>query len=60
MPTNLGNLIFEVGKYKLNIIVGASNIDKPIKRSIYIDFSGKWNDDEKQMIGKEINLKMRG
>jgi hypothetical protein len=55
-PSNYGNLIFDPGLYKLDIVVGASNIRKPIKRSIKIDFSGNWSDDENEMIGKEIKL----
>ena len=59
MPNNYGNLISGGGVYRIDIIVGASNIIKPIKRSILIDYSGKWNKDESEMVNQEIRLSMQ-
>lgn len=57
-PNNFGNLIYDPGLYKLDIVVGASNIRKPISRSLIIKFNGNWNDDESEMIGKDLSIRL--
>jgi len=55
-PSSLSHIITK-GKYRLKIVVAATNA-KPKEETFKISFSGKWFDDEDQMLkhGVEIEL----
>lgn len=52
---NTGSHILEPGKYRLELWISAANF-KPIKRTLEIFISGKWYDDENEMISTGASI----
>ncbi|MEJ2600262.1 MAG: hypothetical protein P8Z00_18145 [Anaerolineales bacterium] len=54
LSSTLGHVI-EPGRYRLKLITGAAN-SKPIEKTLEINLTGKWYDDERKMLAEGISI----
>jgi hypothetical protein len=54
ISSTLGHTI-EPGRYRLKLITGAAN-SKPIEKTLEINLTGKWFDDERKMLAEGISI----
>lgn len=54
ISSTLGHVI-EPGRYRLKLITGAAN-SKPIEKTLEINLTGKWYDDERKMLAEGISI----
>lgn len=54
ISSTLGHVI-EPGRYRLKLITGAAN-SKPIEKTLEINLTGKWFDDERKMLAEGISI----
>jgi hypothetical protein len=47
--------VIEPGRYRLKFIIGAAN-SKPIEKTLEINLTGKWFDDERKMLAEGISI----
>lgn len=53
-PNNRINIL-DPGAYEVKIVFSASNMN-PIYKNYYINFDGKWSDDEEKMLSENIKI----
>ena len=54
ISSTLGHVI-EPGRYRLKLITGAAN-SQPIEKTLEINLTGKWYDDERKMLAEGISI----
>jgi hypothetical protein len=54
ISSTLGHVI-EPGRYRLKLIIGAAN-SKPIQKTVEVNLTGKWYDDERRMLAEGISI----